>query len=95
MPMTKVNKSIFERFTGLTKKQKDLIGRHLNGYGGERAYQMAESRRRIGERKYRSALMRVIREIKEKIKNLVSPKEIVETIEDYSESRQFTALGYS
>ena len=93
MPMTKVNKSYFERFVDFTKKQKSLISRHFNGYGGEKAYQMAEAQRRIGERRFRSALMRVIRDIRAKIKDLFSPDEIVEAIEDYSKTKPFDDLA--
>ena len=82
-----------ERFTEYTRKQRGLISRSFNGYGGEKAYQMAESQRRIAERKYRSALQRVINDIRKLVKGMTSPAQIIQAIDHYSRSAAFLNLA--
>lgn len=61
----------------------------------QKTYRMAEAQRRINERRYHSLLQKVIGGIKNAIKGLKDPKEIIRAIERYSESRDFLNLVQS
>lgn len=65
----------------------------LNGYGGEAAYKMAEAQRRIAERKYHSALRKVIADIRKLARGLSTAEQIVRAIKRYAQSASFRKLA--
>ena len=65
----------------------------LNGYGGQKAFEMAEAQRRIAERKYHSALRQVIRDIRKLVQALNTAEEILDAIDRYSRSLSFRRLS--